>query len=526
MTNTQRNGRPGRRLSGPRRHAAAVAVTLAVGLVLAACGDDGGQMAGSDEDGSGGSGTSEQSTTLRVAFPQEPPDWNYLQNAATAIKALVVHNVVEPLIEKTEDGSFQPLLAEEYTVSDDGLQYEFTIREATFHDGSELTADDVVYSLTSSQSSTQAELSGPFAAVQSIEKTAENAVTVTLERPSQSFLQGMSGVPGLIIPEGSAEALAQQPVGTGPYTFDEWRNGVSVTLSRFDEYWSDLPHFQDVTWQFFADETASVNALLAGDVDMVSNLIGEGLERYDEINETDGFMGVTTAGSEFMYLVLNANEPTFDDERIRQAVAHAIDRQPIIDGALGGLADPSCVFVNPPNVEWNSDHCPYPYDPAQSESLLAEAGAAGLAIDFTYITSGFFPATMEVVRSQLTEAGFEVEPVGLDLNTYLEQILGENPGYQLTVLSGPQQADAWTCPGWFAGDCVEEFGQLLAEADQALDVADWADLRRQAVELFADRAHVIPIANMREVSAMRDDLAGMKQFRSASELDLRPLHWG
>ncbi|WP_162606245.1 ABC transporter substrate-binding protein [Jiangella asiatica] len=510
---------------GRRARHGAGAVALTTALVLAGCGDDGGQLAGSGG-GDGGGGSGEQSTSLRVAFPQEPPDWNYLQNAATAIKALVVHNVVEPLLEKTEDGSFEPLLAESYEVSPDGLQYTFTIREATFHDGSELTADDVVYSLTTSQASPQGEISGPFAAVSAIDKTAENVVTVSLDRPSQNFLQGMSGIAGLIIPEGSAEGLAQQPLGTGPYSFEEWRNGVSVSLARFDDYWTDLPFFEDVTWQFFADETASLNALLAGDVDLVSNLIGEGLERFDSINETDGFTGVTTAGSEFIYLVLHATDPAFQDERVRQAIAHAVDRQPIIDGASGGLGQPSCVFVNPPNVAWNSDYCPYPYDPDRAESLLAEAGVPDLAIDFTYITSGFFPATMEVVRSQLTEVGISVEPVGLDLTTYLEQILGESPDYQMTVLSGPQQADSWQCPGWFAGDCSEEFGQLLAAADQAIDTAEWADLRRQAVEHFADRAFVIPIANQDEVSAMRDDLVGMKPYRSASELDLRPLAWG
>ncbi|NED94767.1 ABC transporter substrate-binding protein [Phytoactinopolyspora alkaliphila] len=495
---------------------------LGASIILTACGSDGGGMAGS---GSGDEPSGEQSTALRVAFPQEPPDWDFTRNGATAIKALVVHNVVEPLLEKTEDGSFEPLLAESYEVSDDGLEYTFTIRAATFHDDSELTSADVVYSLETSRTSSRPEISGPLAAVESIEAIDDTTVSVTLERPSQSFLDSLSGVPGLVIPEDSVETLAQQPVGTGPFVFGEWRNGVSVSLNRFEDYWADLPYFEDITWQFFADETASLNALLSGDVDIVSNLIGEGLERFHSIDETDGFQGVSTAGSEFIYLVLSAEAPAFDDERVRQAIAHAIDRQPIIDGASGGLGQPSCVFVNPPNVEWNSDYCPYPYDPDAARALLAEAGAEDLSIDFTHITSGFFPPTMEVVRSQLTDVGINVEPVGLELTTYLDEILGDDPTFEMTVLSGPQQADSWQCPGWFSDDCVEEFDQLLTDADQALDREDWADLRRQAVELLADRAYVIPVANQDEVSATRDDLVGVKPYRSASELDLRPLRW-
>lgn len=518
MVTTQRNSetRATARFAGLGRRAAVLPIALA--LVLSACGGDNGED--SVQDGR------PQSTTLRVAHPQEPPNWDYVQGSATAIRALLVHNVVEPLIEKMEDGSFEPLLAESFEVSDDGLVYVFRLREALFHDGTAMTSADVVASLELNRGSPNGAMSVPFAAVESIVATDERTVTVTLNQSAQGFLGGMAGNSGLIIPAGHEADLAQSPIGTGPYKFDSWRPGVDVTLMRFEDYWGELPFFEVIDYRFIADETASLNALLAGDIDIVGSILGEGIDRFAAINATEGFVGATTAGFEITYLSMNAEESIFDDERIRQAIAHAIDRQPILDGAFAGLAQATCVFANPPNVPWNSDYCPYPFDPERSRQLLAEAGVPDLAIEFTFLTIAEFPPIMEVVTAQLEAVGITVEVKGLELATYIEDVLGaEIPRYEFTSLSGPGTIDAWVCPGRFTRDCVPEFDALLLEADGAVDLTEWADLRTRAIELHADRAYLIPVGNKDEVSVLRDDLLGLKSYRNASELDFRAMRW-
>lgn len=502
------------------RVARPVALGLSLGLALAACG--GGAGAGGGRSTTAGGA---QPASLRVAFPQEPADWDYVKSSATAIKALVMHNVVEPLVEKKQDGTFQPLLAEKYDVSKDGLVYTYTIRKATFHDGSDLSADDVVYSLQHNKTSPNADVSAPFQAVKSIDKVDDRTVRVTLTRPSQQFAQGMSGISGVVIPDGSAAKLSKAPVGTGPYLFGKWRNGIDVTLDRYAGYWGTKPYFEKVTWRFIGDETASLNELLAGGVDLVSNIIGAGLERLDSVDKKEGFAKATTAGSEMMYLSLNAKDKAFADPRVRQAIAHAIDRKAIIDGAVAGLAKPNCVFANPPTEPWNSGHCPYEFDPERAKVLLAEAEALDLRVQFKYLKSGYFEPAKDVIASQLGAVGIKVDLAPRDLATYLDEVLGASAAYQFTNLSGPQQIDSWKCPGWFTGGCVKEVDELLASADKALDREDWADKRRKAVEMHADRAYLIPIANMDEVSALREDVVGFKSYRSASELDLRPLRW-
>ncbi|MEX2422949.1 MAG: ABC transporter substrate-binding protein [Acidimicrobiia bacterium] len=519
-----RMGRGGEPILGSRS-LRLVALTAALMLVISACGSGDAEPTGDSDDATTTTeAAAEQSTTLRINHPQEPPNWDYVQGTATAIRALLVHNVVEPLIEEMQDGTYEPLLAEEFEISDDGLAYTFHIREATFHDGSELDAADVVYSLEYNRTSPHGQVSVPYEAVESIEATDDRTVVVTLSRPSQRFLDGMSNHSGLIIPEGGVETLEQSPIGTGPFTFDEWRPGVEVQLGRYDEYWGDAPYFENVEYRFVSDETASINALLAGDVDVIASILGEGIDRYASVDETDGFTGMTTAGTEITYLSMNASDPLFDDERIRQAIAHAIDREPILQAAFAGLAQPTCVFVNPPNVPWDSDYCPYPYDPDRSRELLAEAGAEGLEIDFKFLTIAEFPPIMEVVTAQLTEVGINVTTDGRELATYLDEVINQTD-YQFTSLSGPAQIDAWVCPGRFTLDCVPEFDELLAEADASVDPEVWANLRREAVELHADRAYLIPVGNKDEVSLLRDDLAGVKPYRSNSEFDFRDLRW-
>lgn len=492
------------------RTAQALLIGLGVALAFTACSSKGAAR--------------DQSNSLVVASPQEPPDWDYVRNPSTAIRQVLVLNVLEPLLEKQEDGSFKPLVAESYKASKDGLTYTFTIREATFHDGSELSADDVAYSLNYNKSSTDGDVSAPFKAVKAIKKVDDRTVKVTLKKPSQKFLEGMSSHSALVIPEGGKGKLKKQPVGTGPFVFDKWRSGVQVGLKRHEDYWGDKPSFEHITWRFIGEETASVNSLLARDIDLITPIVGDGMERVKSVDQTAGFAAHLAAGAEITYLSLNAKEKVFDDKRVREAIAHAVDRQTLIDGALAGLAKPTCVFVNPATEQWNSDACAYSHDPARARELLAEAGANDVKLRFVYLKSNYFPPSMEILTQQLKDVGISVESQGLDLATYLDQIVGK-ADYELTHITGPQKIDSWTCPGWFTGDCVKNFDGLLREADASVERSGWADLRRQAVEMHAERAYLIPLANVDLITLHRDDLTGLKSFTSSSEVDLRSLRW-
>lgn len=475
--------------------------------------------------GEGDGGSSTGPTTLVVSHPQEPPNWDYTQTGATAAVVPIGYNVLEPLLDKQEDGTLEPLVAESYEVSEDGLEYIFNIREATFHDGSELDSADVVYSLETNKASAIAGVSASLAVVDSIEAPDERTVVVTLSRPSQGFLVGMSERAGMVIPEGSQEELAAGPIGSGPYVFGEWRPDVDLTLERYDDYWGTLPHFEEITFRFMPNETAALAALETGEIDMIATVIGEGVARLSEFEEQDGFALTLNTARPLSYLGLNSKVEVFDDERIRQAIAHALDRESIMQAAISGWGETTCTYVNPPNEPWNSDYCPYPYDPERSRELLAEAGAENLTLDYKYLTIAEFPPIMEVVVANMADVGITLEIEGFELATYLETVNAEPFDYEVTSLTGQAVIDEWVCPGRASQVCDDTFDSLIADADAATDRDEWIDLRRQAVEYHADMAYVIPVFTKYNPTLHRADLEGIKPFRVFGEFDFRDLAW-
>ena len=205
-------------------------------------------------------------------MPQEPASWNYWEVGANALRVPTFYNVQETLLEDLPDGTIQPMLAEAYEVSDDGLTVTFHIREAKFHDGTDLDSADVVYSMNKNAESPLSKLAAVYTNVASIEAPDARTVVVTLKNPSASFIEEMGMSAGYIVPENFFEDYdpETQMIGTGPYVFGEYKPDTSLTMTRFDDYWGDKPYFTDLTWLFVDDETAALNGLEAGDYDIVA----------------------------------------------------------------------------------------------------------------------------------------------------------------------------------------------------------------------------------------------------------------
>lgn len=469
--------------------------------------------------GQGGGAGEQPATKLTVGFSQEPADWNYLRNSSTAIRSLLFYNVVEPLIEEKEDGSFAPLLAESYQADPDGKNYTFKLRDASFHNGAKMTADDVIYSVNAAKSSTLSTISGPLAVLQRINKVDDRTVQFVLKSPSQTFLDNLAkNVP--IIPQGSADSFGKKPIGTGPFVFSDWQHGVRVSLTSYQGYWGAKPAIHDVVWRFITDRTAALNALLAHDIDLLPAV--QSKQTVQKAEKTPGVAVSPMSGSEIGYLTVNAKDPKFQDPRVRQAIAYAVDRNALAQG-VETLATPTCVMVNPPNVAWKSSYCPYPYDPARARQLLAAAGAQGLTIRFPFIGTSY-STWMQILSQQLKDVGVTLQPESLDLATYIDRVFNK-ADYEATVISGPQQIDSWRCPGFFTGACLKQVDDLLTQADTAVDRGQWANLRRKAVELDADQSFLIPLATISQDNLHNSQLAGFKSYSVASEIDLRSVHW-
>lgn len=528
-------GSAGRTLSVTPRWSRLAAVIAAIGLVAAACApgedsdleDDDGVAAPDEEPSQEDPVDDDLPRELITTHPQEPPNWNYWETGLSALTAPTFMNVLEPLLERQVDGSVAPLLAESWEVSDDALEYTFHLREARFHDGTELTADDVVYSLERNRESPLDTASIPLQPVDTIEALDDRTVRVQLEQVSQEFLQELGRRAGIIVPEDKHlnYELETEVIGTGPYVFGEHRIDVDLTLERFEDYWGELPYFEQVTWRFIPDETAALNALEAGEVDMVGAILGEGIDRVDSLDARDEFQLLVPLPNEQAYFYFNPDVEVFQDERVRQAIAHGINREDHLVAAVSGFGEVNCVHAVPFGQPYNTDYCPYDYDPDRSMELLADAGFEdGLEIEYKYLTIAEFPPMMEVFVDEMSSIGVEVDQIGVDLATWLEEVNTEALYEVSTITSG---ADLSHCRGGCRapGFDDEEFESLMTSADNAESFEEWVDYRTRATNRLTDLAWTVPLWNKSTTTLAREELTGFKEFRVHLEMDFRNLRW-
>ncbi|MEE3918369.1 ABC transporter substrate-binding protein [Micromonospora sp. BRA006-A] len=194
--------------------------------------------------------------------------------AGAAIPQVLLYNVYEGLVRQNAGtGEVEPLLASEWKVSDDGTKYSFKLRDGvTFHDGQKLTAQDVVWSFkrVTAEGSTN-----PFKSQMTVVKTVEapdaSTVDVTLSRPSQSWLFDVAGRVGVVLKENATD-LGTKPNGTGPFKFDKWNRGDSITLVRNDGYWGEKAKVGTAVFRYITDANALNNAMLSGQLDIVANI--------------------------------------------------------------------------------------------------------------------------------------------------------------------------------------------------------------------------------------------------------------
>jgi peptide/nickel transport system substrate-binding protein len=532
----------------PRR---LLVLVLTLAMVLAACGGDSGAddttttTAASGETTTTAAGETTttaapaeddpRGTTLTYAYPQEPPNWNYWETGLSAVTAPLLLNVYETLVRMEADGAPVPLLAESWDVSDDGLTVTFNIRQGvTFHDGSELTSADVVYSMNMNAESGIGTASVAYAPVSDIQATDDYTVEVTLEEPSQSFLTRLADRAGIVVPENFFEDndAGTTVIGTGPYSFGEYRIDQDLVLNRFDGYWGELPYFETVIQRFIPDETAALNALLGGEIDMVASVIGEGMDRVSSLADDPNLTVDLLPGTEVSYWALNTNVEVFQDIRVRQAIQHGHDRQSHIDAATAGTAIPSCTMAVPAGVAWDTDYCPYPYDPDRARELLEEAGATDLILDFPFANVAWHTVMAQIFQAEMAEIGITIELRSQDLATWLDQTNTQSQ-YEVFQITSGATIDQYGCGRnrqpfgrEEAAFCDDTMDAMIAELDSILDRDEYIQAQIEIHEYVADQGWIFATKKPTTPVVYRSDLVGLKQHRLPTiHIDLRGLRW-
>ncbi len=389
---------------------------------------------------------------ITVAIVAEPPGWDPTISTSQEIPRVVYHNVYEGLVRFTEDGEIVPALATSWTISDDGLCWEFTLREGVkFHNGTDLTAQHVVAKFERAINPDAVHTHHEY--YQAIDEIFAdgNTVEFKLKEPNANLLYNLARPDSIIYPEELHESQATNPIGTGPFKFVEYLEGNKVTLERNEDYYlENVPYLEKVTYRIIPDTNVQLLALKKGEIDLIGvSLSPENALQIDSDPNLKLIQG--TATTEITLAMNNSREP-FNNLLVRRAITHAIDKNILVEGAMFGFGTVIGTHMSPAEPYYIDLTDTYPYNPELAKELLSEAGYPdGFEIKLELPE----PYNLErrsglVIAQMLAEVGIKVDVSIVDWATWLNRIfLGSD--YDLTIIghSEPRDINIYGNPDYY-----------------------------------------------------------------------------
>jgi len=351
-------------------------------------------------------------------------------------------SVFEGLTKISMDGKITPLLADSWTIDPDGKVYTFRLKKGVkFHDGEAFDASDVKFSFERAKAagSTNKAKKAVFDNIARIDTPDPLTVIIVLNNADGNFLFRMGENTAVILDPKSAPTDATKPVGTGPYKFASWAKGSAIVLEKNEQYRNAAAvKMKKVTFRFINDEAAQVAALLAGDID--------GMPRFGSLPnlkqfQSDARFAVVPGGTEGKtILTINNRKKPFDDVRVRRAIAAAIDRKAIIDGAQEGYGTPIGSHMVPSDAGYVDLTGVNPYNPEKAKALLKEAGVAlPLNVTLTLPPPAYARKGGEIIASQLAKVGIVAKIENVEWAQWLSGPFKGN--FDLTVISHVEPLD-------------------------------------------------------------------------------------
>jgi peptide/nickel transport system substrate-binding protein len=374
----------------------------------------------------------ESSANLVAAIAGEPDQLDP-QKTSAYFSFEVLENVFDTLVQPDANLEMRPALAESWTVSPDQRAWTFHLRHGvTFHDGSPFTADDVVYSYRRiiDQKLTN---SDKFSAVTNVTAPDRSTVAITLKQPTPNLLTNLGGFKGVaIVQRRNVESgqLATHPIGTGPFAFVSRTSGDSITLKANPAYWAGAPKISGVTFRFISEPSTALSALQAGEIDWTDSIP---TQRVAALKDDDSVTLATTPSNDYWYLALNEARAPWNDVRVRQAIAYAIDRDAILQATSYGTAVANQLAI-PKGNPWYTPYDAYRHDIERAKGLLHEAGAAPKSLDMLVTTE--YPETVtaaQIIADNLAPLGITVNIRTVDFATWLDE---QNNGHFDMLMMG------------------------------------------------------------------------------------------
>lgn len=484
------------------------AAASSVPLALAGCtGDSESETTtqGSDDTGSGsGSGSSDDSTTDQGtpkmggelqwggAVPVQGLD-PHLESAAASKR--VLENIYEELLELQPDFTVEPHLATDMEQSADNTVLTLSLREGvTFHNGTEMTAEDV---LASYERVANGEYlaSGFFDFVDNMEAPDDYTFVIELNTPFAPFIAKMATAELAIMPaEEASKEKIDKPIGTGPYQFHSREIETSFTMTRFDDYWDagdHGPYLDTVVKSEIKDPSVRLQSFNAGEYDFINGIAPKDVE---SVKGSEGVRFETKFPKALVYMGLNCAKAPFDDKHARLALDYAFDKETVTEAALYGTGKPTATPAAPGSLWVNEDIQPRSRDLDKAREHLDKAGLAdGFEVSFKIPQS--YPTQVQgakVIADQAADVGIDLNIQKITWSSWLSDVWSNrdfeattssylaltNPDISFHKFLHPEGAFFFT--GWDN----EEYNALVEEARHIYDDQKRAELYKEATEIL------------------------------------------
>jgi len=472
-------------------------------------------------------GLAQANTDITVAIQLEPPNLDPTGGAAQAIDSVLYSNVFEGLTRFMSDGAVVPGLAKSWDISDDGLTYTFNLQSGvTFHDGTAMDAEDVKFSLdrARAEDSTNAQ-KALFAGIADVAVVDAMTVKVTLSKPNGAFLFNMAWGDAVIVAPESIEGIASNPIGTGAFKFDQWVQGDRIEMSRNDAYWGTAPALESATFRFISDPTAAFASIMAEDVDaFVGFPAPENLPQFSADPRFQVLVGNTEGET---ILSTNNKMPPFDNRLVRKAVAHAIDRQAIVDGAMFGLGTPIGTHFAPHNPDYVDLLGNSPHDPEMAMALLAEAGFPdGFTTTLKLPPPSYARRGGEIIAAQLRAVGIDAQISNLEWAQWLEEVF-KSKDYGLTIVSHTEPSDIgiYARPDYYFQYDNADFQALMTDLEGTTDPAARTAILQQAQTIISEDYVNGYLFQLAVPTVAKAGVNGLWENQPTAAVDLTGVSW-
>ena len=463
-----------------------------------------------------------------LAMTLEPPGLDPTAGAASAIAEIVLYNIFETLTKVNGDGSVTPLLAESWTISPDAKAYTFKLRKGVkFQNGEPFNAAAVRYSFERAVAKDSVNKDkATFANIAAIDTPDEHTVVLTLKNGNPDLLFQLGQATAVIVEPKSVATNNTQPVGTGPYKLDSWSRGSSATLVRWDGYRNAANvKIRRATIRFISDPSAQVASLLSGDVDAFPRVAAaRSLEQF----KRDKRFQILIGGSRAKVIVaMNNKRKPLDDVLVRRAIAAAIDRKAVIDGAVDGFGVPIGSYYTPGAPGYVDLTGVNAYDVAKARALLHQAGVTlPLELTMKLPPTPYARQGGEIVASMLDKVGIKVKLENVEWAQWLSGVYKDR-AYDLTVIAHVEPLDFgnFARPNYYWGYESPKFNALWDKIQATADAGERNRLMGEAQRLVAEDAVAAYLYQPTWITVANARLKGLWKDVPLFANDIAALSW-